>query len=179
MKYIIERFDRYLVQEGLRFEAVVIGGAALIALGIIQRTTKDVDCLDPVIPAEIKNASRSFARQFPELGLNEDWLNNGPLSLVDVLPEGWKERIVVLYSGNAFILNTLGRIDLLRTKLFAFCDRQEDGPDCEAMAPTREELDQCLPWLVERDGNPYWPEHVHTTLRALGKRLGYDTFPAN
>ena len=57
MKEIIVEFDMYLESIGLTFEAVIIGGAALNILDISSRKTKDVDCLDPQIPREIKEAS--------------------------------------------------------------------------------------------------------------------------
>ena len=40
---IITEFDRYLDEQSLNYEAIVIGGAALALLGIITRTTRDVD----------------------------------------------------------------------------------------------------------------------------------------
>ena len=43
--------------------------------------------------------------------------------------------------------------DLLKTKLFALCDRGIDLPDCIALAPTAHELDECVPWLAVQDGN--------------------------
>ena len=60
MKDILKAFDQYLGEEGLSFECVVIGGAALIHLGIITRRTDDVYLLDPDIPEDIKLASISF-----------------------------------------------------------------------------------------------------------------------
>jgi len=54
----LSAFDRFLVAEGLRFEAVVIGGAALALLGITQRQTRDCDVLDPVLPEEIARTAR-------------------------------------------------------------------------------------------------------------------------
>ena len=42
-------------------------------MGVIKRATRDVDCLDPILPDAIKDASRQFARERPDLGLNEDW----------------------------------------------------------------------------------------------------------
>jgi hypothetical protein len=41
----IEAFDRFLLDLGLRFDAVVIGGAALSLLRVVSRPTKDVDIL--------------------------------------------------------------------------------------------------------------------------------------
>lgn len=177
MDAVIAQFDNYLTRRSLRFHTVIIGGAALIAMGVITRATKDVDCLFPEIPDAIKQASRDFARENPTLDLPDNWLNNGPMSLADDLPEGWRERLVEVYTGQAIVLQTLGRTDLLGTKLFALCDRLEDWADCIALAPTAEELDACLPWVTARDGNAFWPEHVENTFAALAERIGYACRP--
>jgi len=39
----IEAFDHYLASIGLRFEAVVISGSALVLLGIASRATRNED----------------------------------------------------------------------------------------------------------------------------------------
>jgi hypothetical protein len=172
MKAVIEQFDLYLDERGLVFEATIIGGAALIVLGIINRATKDLDCLDPSIPDEIKQAAKDFSKP---AGLDPDWLNNGQEALKDDLPGAWRDRLQPLYIGSALKLYTLGRIDLLRSKLFAYCDRQQDFNDCIALNPSIEELDEIIPWLKERDSNPLWPDHVDTSLEFLMKELGNDT----
>ena len=177
MDTAIREFDSYLASLVLRFQAVIIGGAALIVMGVIERVTDDVDCLDPVMPDAIKDAARRFALERSDLGLKEAWFNNGPISLQTDLPDGWRERLVPIFTGAAIELHTLGRLDLLRTKLFAYCDRLVDEDDCADMAPTAEELTLCLPWLLERDGNPHWPAHVRSSLRKLAGRLGYDYHP--
>lgn len=179
MNNVIEKFDRYLTVRRLRFQSVIIGGAALIAMGVISRKTRDIDCLTPEIPGEIKQASRDFARENSDLDLRDNWLNNGPMSLVNDLPGDWRTRLATLYTGQSIVLQTLGRIDLLRTKLYALCDRLEDWPDCIALAPTEDELNVCLPWVAERDGNPYWPEHVRDTFSELAERIGYAYHPSS
>lgn len=70
----IEAFDRHLVSVGLRFEGVIIGGSALVLMGVISRLTKDVDVV-------IINAARDFAKQQRQAGndVADDWLNNGPM----------------------------------------------------------------------------------------------------
>ena len=80
-------FDEHLAKKGLRFDAIVIGGAALNLLGIVSRYTKDCDILYPEISPDISEASRSFADELRQTGepLQDDWLNNGPASLVDHL----------------------------------------------------------------------------------------------
>jgi hypothetical protein len=86
----IAAFDLFLRDRGLRFDGVVIGGAALSLLGVVSRPTKDVDILVPKIPKEIHGAARAFAVEIRATGeiLHDDWLNNGPASLADHLSMG-------------------------------------------------------------------------------------------
>jgi hypothetical protein len=95
------------------------------------------------------------------------------MQLTEVLPEGWRLRAQPLFKGTALVLDTLGRADLLKTKLFALCDRGTDLPDCVAMAPTATELAEALPWVAFQDANPDWPAHVEATINDLKKRLGH------
>ncbi|PWU13298.1 MAG: hypothetical protein C5B49_14910 [Bdellovibrio sp.] len=173
---ILQKFNIYLAAKGLSFEAVVIGGAALAILGTITRETQDCDVLSPKIPAEILHAARDFSREIIAGGgdLKEEWLNNGPTSLLEVLPREWRSRKQNLYSGKALKLEPLGRPDLLRSKFFAYCDRQQDLPDCIALKPTKAEILETLDWLHRQDAHPGWPEHVSKSMSALAKRLGYD-----
>lgn len=171
----IAQFDRFLAAAGVRLEAVVIGGTAMALLGVTSRQTKDCDVLAPPLPPEVVDAARRFAAAVRRAGdpLADDWLNNGPSSLVDALPPGWEERLQIVFKGTALTFRTLGRSDLLRSKLFALCDRGLDLPDCLVLAPTAEELSDLLPWICQQDLNPDWPEHVRATLADLGRRLGH------
>jgi hypothetical protein len=171
----IEAFDFHLHALGLNFEGIVIGGAALALMGVIQRPTRDFDILVPELPKAIASAAHEFAKAQRESGvdLRSDWLNNGPIRLGDVLPIGWRERAKRIFEGHALALSTLGRPDLLKSKLFALCDRGTDLPDCIALAPTAEELAECQPWLEAQDGNELWPAHVRATFADLAWRLGH------
>jgi hypothetical protein len=62
----------------------------------------------------------------------------------------------------------------LLSKLYAYCDRQQDEADCLAFAPTKEELESTYTWLKDRDGSSSWPEHVQTSLVAIAEKLGYE-----
>lgn len=171
----IEAFDAHLLGLDLRFKAIVVGGSALALLGVTSRQTRDFDIIAPEIPPTIREAAKTFAREQRERGsdLLDDWLNNGPIQLGDVLPEGWRLRVVLAFEGKALVLHSLGRADLLKTKLFALCDRGTDLPDCVALAPTSAELAEALPWVSFQDANPDWPAHVAATLADLGRRLGH------
>jgi hypothetical protein len=171
----IEAFDRRLLGLGLRFEGVVIGGSALGLMGVIQRPTRDVDILVPELTPAIASAARDFAKAQRQAGvdLQDDWLNKGPMQLGEIPPAGWRERVQRIFGGQALVLGTLGRSDLLKSKLFALCDRGTDLPDCIALAPTAEELAECMPWLDLQDGNELWPAHVGATVADLARRLSH------
>jgi hypothetical protein len=171
----IEAFDRHLAGLGLRFEGVIIGGSALVLMGVVSRLTKDFDILMPTLPEAVAAAARDFAKLERAAGNDviEDWLNNGPAQLGDVLPAGWRDRIEPLFKGEVITFSVLGRPDLLKSKLFALADRGVDVEDCLALKPTADELAECLPWLEQQDGNELWPQHIRDTLAALGRRLGH------
>lgn len=171
----IEAFDMFLTDRNLRLEAIVIGGAALALLGVTDRQTRDFNILHPELPKDVAEAARIFAREIRRGGVDlaDDWFNNGPQQLGDVLPHGWQMRVRPAFEGKALTLNTLSRADLLKTKLFALCDRGTDLLDCIALAPTAGELDEAEPWVAEQDAHPQWAEHVNATLTDLRARLGH------
>ena len=88
----IEAFDAWLSQRDLRLDAVVVGGSALALLGVIDRQTRDLDVLHPDLSPEINQAARDFAAHMRAEGveLADDWINNGPSQLADILPKGWR-----------------------------------------------------------------------------------------
>lgn len=172
---ILTDFDRYLARRGLRLDAVIVGGAALNLLGLVSRPTKDCDVLDPVLSQEVAEAARAFAAEVREGGevLDDGWLNNEPASLAGQLPAGGRDRLQSASRGLAIELHCLGREDLLRSKLFALCDRGTDLGDCLALAPDETELRALLPWLEQQDAAPGWPAHVRATLAGRARRLGH------
>jgi hypothetical protein len=174
-RQILVLFDQYLLDRSLRFDAVVIGGAALNLLEVVSRTTKDCDILSPEIPRAISDASRAFAAALRASGetIQDDWLNNGPASLADHLQPQWEERLQEGFDGSAIRLRCLGRSDLLCSKLFALCDRGIDLSDCLALKPEAHELAAILPWLEQQDAHPHWPAHVRETFADLARRLGH------
>ncbi len=136
----LKEFDAFLASEGVGFEAVVIGGAALHVLGVVTRTTEDVDVLVPRVPAEIADAAARFAALPHTQPVNGGWFNSKSYDFAAVpgcLPTGWRQRVVPLMHGVALKLDTLARLDLLCTKLVALVDREEDLGDCIARAHAR------------------------------------------
>ncbi|MGB0452640.1 MAG: DUF6036 family nucleotidyltransferase [Bacteriovoracaceae bacterium] len=170
---VINEFDVFLSKKNISFEAVIIGGAALNLMNITSRVTRDVDFLDPSIPENIKKASIEFKNHIKnKLSLDHDWINNGPESLKNDLPKGWRDRCVEVFNGKCLILFTLGRLDLLKTKLYAYCDRDTDFDDCIKLNPTLEEINQCLPWVLEGDASELWESRVNESILRLKVELG-------
>ena len=126
--------------------------------------------LDLDIPDIVQKAARDFAKIH---ALAENWLNSGPSSLTNDLPKGWRKNLQPLYTGRNLTLSTLARIDLIRTKLWAMCDRMRDIDDLIAMEPTVDELNIAAEWVKPLDGNKNWATHVNTTVDVLKQRLGH------
>ena len=174
MKDVLDQFDEFLYEKQLSFNGVIIGGTALILMNITNRFTRDIDFIEPVLPSEIKLAAKTFLNQNKQYQLDaETWLNNGPISIIESLPIGWQNKKVKIYSGKAIILYTLGRLDLLKTKLYAYCDRDIDLNDCIALKPTLTELDNCIEWVLQGDANEHWPNRVNEQFQKLKKALGH------
>jgi len=163
---------------GAHFELVIIGGSALLALELIERTTRDVDLLalledgglvDPKpLPEVLITARDRVARDF---GLDPDWLNAAPSSLLDFgLPEGFVERLESRRYGPSLTVHLASRFDQIHFKLYALVDQ---GPgkheaDLQALAPSREELLQAARWSRTHDPSDGFRQELLAALGYLG-----------
>ena len=139
---------------------VVCGGSALIATGLVPRTTQDVD-----VVAVFKNCSLADPDPFPEaltnastttaklLSLPEDWLNSGPADLFRMgLPEGFAERLQKVSIGEYLNIYYTSRFDQIHFKLYAAVDRGGYHiSDLSAIKPTKDELFTAAKWCVTQD----------------------------
>jgi len=161
---------------------VICGGSALIATGLRQRTTKDVDIValmnssarlvspDP-LPDFLVAAAKQVAR---DLGLFDNWLNNGPSSgeggLYQMgLPEGIAERLTAQEYGSRLTVYFIGRLDQIHFKLYAAAD-QRDGThltDLSALKPTDFELETAALWAMTHDVSDGFKTVLKETLREL------------
>jgi|GEM_PF-5342689 len=82
----------------MKREFYICGGAALIALGIISRSTKDIDLLLPKIDSDTREIAVSVGSK---LGLSEGWINNGSDDILNYLEAGWKKRCSIVFEGTA------------------------------------------------------------------------------
>jgi hypothetical protein len=144
-----------------RFTLAVVGGSALLALGLISRATRDVDVLAIVdgdelmsaqpLPAALVGAAQTVARDF---GLSDEWLNPGPTSLLDLgLPEGFFERTQHRHYGPGLEVLFASRLDQIHLKLYATVDQGAGKHlnDLRALEPTERELLDAAHWSQTHD----------------------------
>lgn len=122
LKEILTELDQELTAASEQRTLVVCGGGALLAVDVISRTTRDIDVITPELDPVLQKIAAEVGKRH---GLEPGWLNNGPASLARDLQQGWRERTTLIYRGRSLVMESLGRRDLLATKLFAFCDRDE------------------------------------------------------
>ena len=178
-----------LAADGESARLVAVGGAALRLLGLVDRTTTDVDVIARVtttdvdviarvpssargrevehpepLPAPVVRAAAAVAR---DLGLPSDWLNTEIAAQWRTgLPPGLGDDLTWLRFGGppgGLELGLVGRQTLVALKLFAAVDR---GPksvhfqDLRALAPTRSELDVAAAWVRTQDESPVFGDMV-------------------
>lgn len=167
-----------LAAVGERYELVVIGGSGLLALGMIERATRDVDLValhSPKglssarpLPAPLENASERVARDF---ALPAGWLNAGPTDLLDFgLPVGFLARLERRDYGPALTVHFASRYDQIHFKLYALVDR---GPgkheeDLKALGPSEEELLAAARWSRTHDPSEGYAGMLRSALEHLG-----------
>lgn len=163
--------DNALKKHDLERELIICGGSALIILGIVSRQTRDVDVISPKMDAELIAIADSIAAS---ISLRKGWLNNGPSILAGELPSGWESRAVPVFQGTHLHIKSIGRIDLIFTKLYATVDRIDDLDDLVQLKPTLEELDRAMEWVLQRDASEIWPRIAKEALAAIKEKLGYE-----
>ncbi len=168
-------------------ELVVCGGAALRAIGLVSRATKDVDVRarrDEIdrevigawpLPDFLLEAVAEVAR---EMRLPPNWLNASAgmmtMALEDLPVSVWSELHEHDY-GPRLRIGFVGRKGLLFLKAHAAIDREEkrDLSDLNAIDPTPAEWQEVLDWLVKRSlvnewqSRPPGESHIRTEIGGL------------
>lgn len=171
--------------EGERVGIVVVGGATLNLLGLVRRSTADVDVIaraerraeervrlfraEP-LPESLERAIRTVAR---DLGLPADWMNAAvakqwvqglPPSLADDLT--WRT-----YGG--LDVGLVGRRTLVALKLFAAVDqgaRSVHLQDLLSLAPSDDELREAAAWVETQDASPLFPAMIEEVVAHVRRR---------
>jgi hypothetical protein len=175
---LLSALAEQLAAAGQRYEPIVIGGSGLLALGIIERPTRDVDLLalrsdDELgsakpLPAGLEAARDRVARDF---SLPADWLNPGPTDLLDFgLPEGFTDRLERRDYGECLTVYFASRYDQIHFKLYALVDqgpgKHED--DLRALSPTEEELSAAARWTRSHDPSDGYAKILRDVLAHMG-----------
>ncbi|MDR0532781.1 MAG: hypothetical protein LBH01_02385 [Verrucomicrobiales bacterium] len=172
--------ERLELQSSQPFGLVVSGGSALLALNLIQRSTRDVDVLgryfsdkevivDPrPLPDELLAAAKDVQRA---LSLPENWLNTGPSDQLKTgVPDGFDSRLVRKDYGLCLTVYYVSRFDQIHFKLYAACDQ---GPgkhlmDLLELKPTEGEILTASRWVLQQDDSPGFRGQYLDMLKQLG-----------
>ncbi|MCB0378075.1 MAG: hypothetical protein KDD34_10045 [Bdellovibrionales bacterium] len=149
---VFKELDQIMEERCRQEKLFIFGSAALISMGFVgkDRMTEDVDVVKPLFDKEMIEVVAHVGQKF---GLKTRWLNSdgGKVFLKDI-PLGWEARVVEVYKGTSLNIFSLGRTDLICTKLDAFCDRQlmTDQQDLLALKPSTEEIEHASQWILSR-----------------------------
>lgn len=184
-----ERLDRALETVSIRLRAngaepaeiVVCGGTALILTGAVARTTQDVDIVALASPQGLlspdplpKDLERAAAEAAEDLGLPDNWLNNGPSrgegGLYQMgLPEGLQNRWHTRRHGSHLTVHFIDRFDQIHFKLYAAVDRGGyHVEDLLALAPTSDEIVSAAQWAMTHDVSAGFASILKDMLRRIG-----------
>ena len=172
--------------EGAQVGIVVVGGASLGLLGLVPRTTRDVDVIALVaegeverkpelvppepLPEPLRHAIRTVARDF---GLPKDWMNTDvALQWRFGLPSGFEEDITWRVY-DALQVGLVGRRGLIGLKLFAAVDGGPEGvhfQDLVALQPTESELAEAAAWVRTQDASPIFLSMVAEVIAHVRER---------
>ncbi|HKF83409.1 MAG TPA: DUF6036 family nucleotidyltransferase [Solirubrobacterales bacterium] len=178
MDQLLSALGEQLASADARYELVVIGGSGLLALGIVERATRDVDIValrangdlssaEP-LPEGLRIARDRVARDF---SLPADWLNPGPTDLLSLgLPEGFTKRLERRDYGEGLVVYLASRYDQIHFKLYALVDQ---GPgkheqDLRALSPAEDELITAARWTRSHDPSEGYAQSLRGALTYLG-----------
>jgi hypothetical protein len=179
-----------LAADGEAFAIVILGGAALNLLGVVDRTTTDVDILavarprDPAVHREIaappnplpESLLRAIGLVAEDMALAPDWMNTGPaLQWQTGLPPGLADRLEWRQYGGALDVGIVSRYDLIFFKLFAAADDVGTASvhyhDLVALGPTSEELTVAATWVRGQDASSVFAEILEQVITHVRRHL--------
>lgn len=154
----LEALGAHLAVGRHRSDLVVIGGSALLALGLVARPARDVDVVALVadgqlvpaepLPTHLVEARNKVALDF---SLSDDWLNAGPSKFFEsCLPDGLLARLEARRYGPALTIRYPTRLDQIYFKLSATVDREKHQRDLRELRPTLQELLTVAQWAPYR-----------------------------
>ena len=181
LKDVFSAVGELLEAEGERVGIVVVGGASMNLLGIVERTTGDVDVIatlrspegeseavlappDPM-PEPLADAIRTVARDFD---LPSDWMNTEIGAQWELSPPPHLEEDLTWREFGGLRVGLAGRRTLIALKLFAAVDQGPESvhyQDLVALEPTDEELEEAAEWVRTQDVSPVFADMIDQVIR--------------
>jgi hypothetical protein len=175
---VLSALGEQLASKGEAIHLVVVGGSGLLAMGLGDRPTQDVDVVAFVQEGKLVSATpfpealeEAAERVADDFGLKRSWLNHGPTSLLDFgLPDGFEDRMTTAEYGPGLRVSFASRLDQIHLKLYAFADRREprDEFDLIRLAPSAEELTAAAKWARTHNAPGPFDEALADAVRAFG-----------
>jgi hypothetical protein len=175
--------DQLQASAALPIELVVCGGSALQALGLVNRTTRDLDILAQVsrgndgllvlnsakiLPDKLMFAANIVA---DDLNLPADWLNAGPTDLLTQgLPNGFIERLHTRKYGSFLTIHFIDRYDQICFKMYAAINGggERHLSDLYQLNPSADEIMTAAQWCLTQDASEIFPLLVCDFLEKAG-----------
>jgi len=163
-------------------EVLCCGASALCVLGLLSRSTMDVDVLGVVVsdrdldPCEVfpVEMERAITNAGLELGLADDWFNGSASRLLERgVPVGTLERSLTHRRtfGPCLTVRFLDRRDQVALKLFAAMD-PVDGirhlKDLEEILPEAEKISHALEWMGRWESSAAFRAKLKAIVTGLG-----------
>ena len=171
--------EQLVLSNSPAIEIVVCGGQALIATGLVPRTTQDIDIIalmesetlldSEPLPIFLTEAAKKVGKI---MKLPDDWLNNGPASQFKMgLPPGFQQRLTAVVIGKKLTVHYISRVDQIYFKTFASADRGGYHiSDLRALNPSVDELVAAAKWCMTQDVS----EEFRMILLDMFKQLGWE-----
>ena len=175
---VLQAVGALLEEQDEEVGIVVVGGASLSLLGLVLRTTNDVDIIATVqpgstrtniqlnqppqpLPAPLQQAIAIVARDF---GLPVDWMNTEiAAQWTQGLPP-WISEDLTWRQYGGLLVGLAGRRTLIALKLFASIDKGSPKSvhyqDLVALKPTVDELEEAAVWVGTQDAAPEFPDMI-------------------
>lgn len=180
----LQAVGELLAAEREEVDVVVVGGATLNLLGIIRRTTRDVDVIAQAYRDAGGRLRLAHAEPFPDpleraieavgrdLGLEPDWMNAAVgRQWAAGLPPGIEHDVEWRTYGGLRV-GLVGRRSLIALKLFAAVDqgpRSVHMQDLLALGPADDELAFAASWVRTQDASAEFPGMVQQAVEYVAQ----------
>jgi hypothetical protein len=183
---LLTRLGELLERRGRTAAIVVVGGAALNLLGVVERSTVGIDIiaigrkltasgpteiaephdLPPELTEEVTRLTRDF-------DLPQGWLNTTiAMQWQTGLPPGFASRIEWRRYGSLWV-GLAGRWDLVALKLHAAADNDPKSrhvSDLIALRPSKQDLETAAAWVSTQDVGPAFQDILTTVVAHVAAR---------